>query len=45
MNPDEDEEETTFKVNYRSFSARKRDWGNDEIYKWCKNIQAEGMRP
>ena len=33
MNPDEDDEDITFKVNYRSFLARKKDWGNDEIYK------------
>jgi len=45
VNPDEDDEDTTFEVNYGSFPARKRDWGNDEICKWCKNIQAEDMRP
>jgi hypothetical protein len=41
----EDEEEATFEINYGSFPARKRDWGNDEVCKWCKNIQSEGMRP
>ena len=25
VNPDEDDEDTTFEVNYRSFPARKRD--------------------
>jgi hypothetical protein len=38
VNLDEDEEDTIFEVNYGSFPARKRDWGNDEICKWCKNI-------
>jgi hypothetical protein len=41
----EDEEEATFEINYGGFPARKRDWGNDEVCKWCKNIQSEGMRP
>jgi hypothetical protein len=29
----DEEGDTTFKVNYRSFPAYKRDWGSDEVYK------------
>jgi hypothetical protein len=43
--PEGNEDETLFEVNYGSFPARKRDYGNDETCKWCRNIQNDGMRP